>query len=216
MSLMNVNSQSLSRDLGVEVPEMMVVVAKHQVLGMDDESILQVLGASQAELDELTQDPLYKQIRVLVGAAQAQARVNQTAGWDGIEDLAVGRLLERLPFEKDSEFLLRVAAVANKATRRSQPAQQVLNPQDQMGKVAVTLTRRIVEKLNATQAQTVRVEEQQLSITDGSMSRVTFDEVDDLLGVKQGLSGRPQRPSRDEMNDVVDGWLDGNESQPGR
>lgn len=199
MSLMNVTAATLSQQLDCEVPVMYVVIAKHSVLGMDDQAIQEVLGCTPEELAEAKADPIYKDVRVHVGAAQAQSRLNQTQGWDAIEDLGIQRLLERLPYEKDSEFLLRVAAVANKAQRRQSKEQNLLDPSKTAGRVAVTLTQRLVDKLRD---GTTRVEERQLSISDGSMRTPTFDEVDSLLQVSRPGNIRITTESADVMQQL--------------
>lgn len=182
MSLMSVTAGSLTRDLGSEVPEIYVVIAKHSVLGMDLESISEILGCSLEDVTEVESNELYKQVRTLVGAAQAQARVDQTTGWDHIEDMAIKNLAARMPFEKDGEFLLRVAAVANKAVRRATNNENVLDPSKQNGRVAISLTSRLVERLRQNGTQE-RITERTLSIRDGSMANPTFDDVDEYLQV---------------------------------
>jgi hypothetical protein len=188
MSLMKITAESLTQELGVEVPVMYVLIAKHSVLGMESDSIKDVLGCSAEELAEVERDPLYKEVRIHVGAAQAQSRVQQTTGWDAIEDMAMENLIKRLPYEKDGDFLLRVAAVANKAQRRQQRPEQILDPTRQAGRTAITLTERLVKRI--THTSTEELQERQLSISDGSMSNPSFDEVDSLLSVRKSLPDR--------------------------
>ena len=87
------------------------------------------------------------------------------------------------PFEKDSEFLLKVAAVANRATRKHEPAQNVLDPAKFGERRTITLTQRLVSRINRAGEQE-REETRQLSIKDGSMSNPTFGEIDSLLSVR--------------------------------
>lgn len=210
MSLMSVTAGSLSRDLNEEVPDIYVVIAKHSVLGMDAESIKDILGCTMADVQEVESNELYKQVRTLVGAAQAQARVDQTTGWDAIEDMAIKNLAARMPFEKDGDFLLRVAAVANKAVRRTQDPSNVLDPGKQNGRIAISLTQRFIEKVNALNNGTERVEERTLSIRDGSMRQPTFDDVDAYLQVSSHaiprtveITTQTAEPSFDELDDLM-------------
>ncbi len=186
MSLMTITAGSLTQSLNQSVPDLYVVIAKHSVLGMDHESICDVLSCTLAEIEEVESDELYKQVRTLIGAAQAQSRVDQTAGWDFIEDTALKNLAARLPFEKDGEFLLRVAAVANKAQRRTAPQDNVLDPGRVKGRVAVSLTSRLVQRLQEGGITETRTVERTLSIADGSMQNPSFDDVDDFLQVRRG------------------------------
>lgn len=200
MSLMQITSKTLTQDLNVEVPEIYVVVAKHQVLGMDNESICEVLNCTKAELQEVEDDSVFKQVRMIVGAAQAQARVNQTLGWDSIEETAIQKLAERLPYEKDSEFLLRVAATANKAMRRQGTNHNVLDPTRQNGRTAITLTERLIQKMTNGGGEVVQ--ERQLSIRDGSMKNPSFDEIDGFLSVSRpvSISTRSAGPTLDDLD----------------
>lgn len=182
MSLMKVTAATLSQDLAKEIPEMYVVIAKHHVLGMDYESIREVLGCSQEDLQEVVNDDLYKEVRLTIGALQAESRINQTSGWDSLEEEALKKLQERLPYERDTDLLLRVAAIANKAQRRHSAQNGVLNPVGQNGRVAITLTQRLIQKFNGSAGDEL-IQERQLSISDGSMQNPTFDEVDALLSV---------------------------------
>lgn len=187
MSTYDITAQSLAKDLQVEeVPEVFVVVAKHQVSGFDLAAIAEILSCEQHELQEVLDDELYKRVRGLVAAIHAQQNVSQTAGWDSLEAMALEGLVKRVKFNNDPEFLLKVAAVANRATRKVAPAaQNVLDPGLRAGRTTITLTQRLVQKINA-KGDTVQEETRQLSIKDGSMANPSFGEIDDLLTVKQG------------------------------
>lgn len=180
--LLDITTDTLKRDLGVEVPEIYVVIAKHSVLGMDAESIRELLQCSQQELKEVESTEEYKQTRQYVAGRYAQQGVDQTTGWDQIEQIAINNLVKRLPYEKDGDFLLRVAAVANKAQRRHQKATGVLDPSIQGGRTVITLTQRLTQRLSSGRNEETE-EVRQLSISDGSMSNPSFAEVDSLLSV---------------------------------
>lgn len=185
MSLMDITHESLTRQLSREVPEVFVIVAKHSVLGMPDETIREVIGCDKEELADVLNDPLYREVRLIIGAAQAESVVDLTTGWDKLEQHAVTNLVDRVKVSRDPDFLLKVAAVANKAARRHNAGkdQGVLDPSG--GRSArINLTTRLVRQIQrpdgVTETQGV---ERQLSITDGSAMNPTFDEVDDLLHV---------------------------------
>lgn len=190
MSLMGVTAKTLSQELGKEVPEMYVVVAKHKVLGTSDESICDVISCTQAELNELESDELFKEVRQIVGALQLQQRVDSDTGLDALEAMAIKKLVDRMPFEKDPEFILRVAAFANKAQRRSAPQTNVLDPTRAGQRATINLTSRILQRLTASGPELIR--ETHLSIGDGSMSNPKFEEVDDLLSVSERRGVIPQ------------------------
>jgi hypothetical protein len=176
---------SLEKILGRDVEEIHLTVAKSLVMGMDLDSIAQALGVTRAELDELVEDSHYKDVRLLVGAEYQQAKVERDGGWDGIENAALKRLSTRVEREQDTDTLLRIAAVANRATRRSAPPKEaVLDPSQVSQRVPLTLTRRYTEKLNGAGQTVERSETQQISVLDGSAINPTFKEVSQLLQPK--------------------------------
>jgi hypothetical protein len=184
MNLANVDHRSLTTQLGKEIPEVMVIVAKHRVAGLSTESLAELIGCDVAEIESLEADPIYQEVRGVIGALVAAQGADQGFIWDSIEDTAARRLLERIAKETDPEFLLRAAATANKMTRRNQDRSlgNVLEPGLAGRKVAVVLSKRMVERLTGDGTRTVATE-QKLSIHDGSMSNPGFDEVNELLGL---------------------------------
>lgn len=177
--------EALEKILNREVEEIHLTVAKSLVMGMDLDSIAHALGVEKTELDELTENQTYKDVRLLVGAEYQQSKVERDGGWDGIEHAALKRLSTRVEREQDTETLLRIAAVANRATRRSAPPKEsVLDPSQVSHRVPLTLTRRYTEKLSGAGQITERSETQQISVLDGSAINPTFKEVNELLRPK--------------------------------
>lgn len=184
MSVYEITSQSLTKELGQEVPQVLVVIAKHEVMGVDSQGISEITGESLADIELLQGDPLYKSVKGRIAGEYAEQTAKQTSGWDAIESTAIDRLMQRLPYEKDSEFLLKVAAVANRATRKHAPQQNnVLDPSLRAGRTTITLTQRLVSRLNRDGARE-QEETRELSIRDGSMSNPSFQEIDSLLTVR--------------------------------
>lgn len=176
---------SLNAILGREVDEIHLTVAKSSVLGLDPQTIANTLGVEKAEIDLLMETQDYKDIRLLVGAETARDRVERDGGWDGIESTAVSKLARRVQMENDTETLLKIAMVANRATRRTAPPKEnILDPSQAGQRVPLTLTRRYTEKLNG-QGQTIeRQVTQQISVLDGSAVNPTFSEVSQILEAK--------------------------------
>jgi hypothetical protein len=179
---------SLKSILGREVEEIHLTIAKSSVLGLDPEIIANTLGIAKSEIDELMETAEYRDIRLLVGAEQAKDRVERDLGWDGVENIAVSKLSRRVQLENDTDTLLRIAAVANRATRRTAPTKEtLLDPSAAGARVPLTLTRRFTEKLNGSGQLLERSETQQISVLNGSAVNPTFKEVNALLqGLAQG------------------------------
>lgn len=183
MGLERVTSETIGKDLGCEIPEVFVVIAKYAALGMDEEGIRDLLDCGQSDLQEVLNHEDYKKVRVYIAGRYAQAAIDQSEGINQLEAMALQNLLERVPFERDSEFLLKVFAVANKAERRVKSNQQgVLDPTTQTSSVVITLTSRLTERLNS-HGQMHRNEQSSVSISGGKALNPTFAEVDGLFSI---------------------------------
>lgn len=192
MGLMALTAESLGRQVGEPVPPAYVIIAKHQALGMDDESIRDVLGCELKDITEVKADALYEKVRLIVSATHAQSLVDQTQGWDHLEQLYLSRLIERAPLERDPEFMLRVAAFANKAQRRVAANNgHTLDPAERNGRAAITLSSRLIRKIQNGVESIEQIETRQLSISDGSMQNPSFAEVDSLLSVSNRNLPKP-------------------------
>lgn len=178
---------ALQKILGREVAEVHLTIAKSAVLGLDSTTIAEAMGVSQEEIDEVIRSPEYKDVRLLVGAEVIKERAERDHGWDGIENTALRKLGRRVEVESDTDTLLRIAAVANRAQRRAAPPKEsVLDPTQATTRVPLTLTRRFTEKLNGDGSIT-RSETQQISVLNGSAVNPTFREVADVLQQAGGM-----------------------------
>jgi hypothetical protein len=205
MHLADMNGETLSKELQQEVPDEYVIIAKHMVMGLDDEAICEILSCELIDLATAKEDPTFKTVKAMVVNAHANQNLQQTSNWDALENVALEGLMKRVKFEKDPEFLLKVAAVANKAIRKSAPKDS--NVLDPMGKgvTRIQLTSRLVQRINQGTAE--QIQERELSITDGSMGRASFDEVNQLLDVKPSpvlpkaleISTHQAEPQQDDL-----------------
>lgn len=191
--------ESLKVILGREVDEIHLTIAKSTVLGLDPETVANMLGVEKAELHELMETQDYKDVRLLIGAEQAKERVDRDFGWDGIEGTALKKLGRRVELENDTETLLKIAAVANRATRRTAPPKEnLLDPSQAGARVPLTLTRRFTEKLNQSGQAVERTVTQQISVLDGSAVNPTFKEVNQLLRGIGPAEGTMEAPESDK------------------
>ena len=184
---------SLKSILGREVEEIHLTVAKSSVLGLDPDTIANTLGVAKDEIAGLMETQDYKDIRLLVGAEQAHARVERDLGWDGIESAALKKLGRRVELESDTDTLLRIAAVSNRATRRTAPPKESpLDPSQAGARVPLPLPKRFTEKLNGSGQVIERSETQQISVLNGSAVNPSFGEVNSLL--RGTVTPTPQAP----------------------
>ncbi len=183
MTLLSMTAESLTIDLGETVEDVMVIIGKHEVQGFDSKGISELLGITADEVDEVRETQLYKNMLLLMKVEHSKSRTQVDLSWDGIEEVALNRLFERVKVERDGDFLLKVAAVANKATRRID-TNKVLDPSQAGARVPLTLTRRTVERFSGDGSREVSVEDT-MRINDGRMVNPSFGDVDALLSVSQ-------------------------------
>lgn len=181
MSLITMTAETLSRDLGEPVEEVMVIIGKHEVQGFDSRTIAELLGVTQEEIDEVRGLQLYKNMLLLMKVEDSTSRLKSDNTIDAIEEVALERLFDRVKVERDAEFLLKVAAVMNKMTRRTKP-NQVLDPAAAGTRIPLTLTRRVVERVGS-DGGAERETTEQMRINDGRMVHPSFGDVDALLSV---------------------------------
>jgi len=181
MGMMAHTAESLSQLIGESIPDLYVVIAKNSIAGLDSTGIAEILGCGVEEIQQVEADQGYKNVRLILSTEYAKESVETDFTWDSIEHVALTKLYKRAQVENDSEFLLKLAAVANRAQRRhAVNKNQVLDPANGSARVALTLTRRLVTKLNNGQ---VAEETRQISVTDGSAKNPSFEDVDAMLGV---------------------------------
>jgi predicted XRE-type DNA-binding protein len=189
MSLMTATAESLSAEIGAEVNEIHLLVAKNSIAGLGASEIAEVLGVSQSDVAEIQSEETYKAVRLLLATDYSRQQLTKDFGWDDIEATALKNLAKRVGLERDTETLLRIAAVANKAQRRMPTNQKdVLDPSAGGTRVALNLTQRITERL---QNGATRSVERQISVLDGSAKNPSFDDIDKMFGV----TAKPALPS---------------------
>ena len=207
MTLATLDHKELTRLCGTEVPEILVVVAKHEVLDIDSKTIAELLGVTQGEIEELQKDGTYQKVLLLLKSSASQARVDTELGYDALEQLAVNRLLERVPFERDADFLLKVATMANRATRRTK-GPTPLDPSQAGTRVPITLTQRFVRKVASDGGQEV-IEERQVRL-NGNHTNPTFADVDSLFNVTtKPYLDKPMEVKTQSVEPTVDDLMRG-------
>ncbi len=177
--------EGIKAALNREIAEEILVVAKLHVNGMDADSIAQILGSTRNEVDELFQSQDFKDVRLLVGVEQARVRTGNDSTWDGIENTALEALAKRVHLERDSETLLRIAAVANKAQRRLSTSDvHVLDPANANTRVPLKLTRRFTEKLNTQGDVVERSESHEVSVVNGTAKTPSFESINQIFAIR--------------------------------
>ncbi len=217
MALIDLTPEKLTQVIGSPVPELYVVIAKNSVLEMDTDSLCGLLGISRSELEEVESDEIYKSVRLLVASAHAEGLAHRDMSWDSIEEAALNKLGNAIQRNSDPDFLLRAAAVANKAQRRIRDQKErTLDPNSKEVRIPLRLTERIVQRIHSGGTETERVRE--ISVVDGSGVNPSFAEIDQMLGLTaqpipkpvtraEGSNQAPNPNTPDEVDPMVAAFL---------
>jgi hypothetical protein len=180
--LSQMNSAMLSQMLEREISDAVVLVAKNVIMGGEPTLIADALGCAIQEVQEVMESQDFKDVHLIMASHYNSQSLDSDFSYDDLENRALKMIGKRLDSEKDIDKLIRVASMANRAVRRHKAYQNddTLDATNGGRVVKLTLSQRLVEKLNGT---TEAVETRQISIKGGSLNP-SFDELDKLLGVK--------------------------------
>lgn len=176
--------ETIGQMLDREVSDIVVLVAKNVILGGDHTSVAQILGCSDSDVEEVMASQDYKDVHLLLAAQYNHDSIATDLTYDEIEHEALKKIMKSIDREKDVDRLVRIATMANKAVRRQKVPtnHDILDPGSAKGQVKLTLSRRIVDRLNQTQEIEREITEQ-ISIHGGS-SKPTFEEVSKFFNPK--------------------------------
>lgn len=183
MNMMTMDSDSLALAIGEPVDDMVVIIAKNALVGLDSKTIAELLGVEEVEVQLIQQGEVYKSVRLLLGAEHAKSLVETDIGYDSLEKMAIENLIKRIKTDRDPDFNLKVAALANKASRRVMANKnQVLDPASGGAQIPLQLSKRVVAKINADGSKQIETTHQ-ISLKNGTAVNPSFSDIDSLLGV---------------------------------
>ena len=204
MNMMAFTAQSLSDQLGRPIPEILVVIAKNDIAGLPAEDISRLIGVDTEEIKESQRSDDYRDIRLILGAAQASEMVETDFSWDAIESESTRKLFQEVKKSRDADFLLKVAAIANKAQRRvSSNRDKVLDQSKANPVIPLKLTQRFIEQMNAS-GDLTRITERQISVLDGSAKNPSFDKINQMLGVNTPTNRAIEKQGKGDDFDLDD------------
>lgn len=130
--------------IATDVIERIVLMAIHEIPQVQ---IAQAVGLTEARISQIMDMEEYKEkfSIAIVEVVESQQAIND--GWETIETRSVAGLLDILEYNKDPDFLLRVAAVANKTVRRGGNNIRPING-DAGVRAIIHLTQNFIEKIN--------------------------------------------------------------------
>jgi hypothetical protein len=184
MNMISINAESLTKQMGEAIPDLYVIIAKNSVVGLDATQIAELLSCAPSEVIEAMEDSTYKAVRMICATEYSRGQLDSDFTWDALEQTALANLSKQMQRQADPELNLKVAVMANKAQRRfGANASKVLDPGNGVARVPLSLTHRIVKRLNSTTGEQEVEETRSISLNDGSAVNPTFDDIDKVFGV---------------------------------
>lgn len=108
----------------VAIPEPTVAerVARLEARGIDDATIADMFQLTTTELAQLREDVDYAPALATGQQQQVERPLQIDDSWDDVENVALLKLRETVGNEYDPDRLIKIASLANRATRRSEKA----------------------------------------------------------------------------------------------
>lgn len=128
-----------------DVIERVVLMAIHSI---PQGQIAEAVGLSDGRISQIMDTAEYKErfSKELVQVVEAQQALN--SGWDAIETQSISKLIDILDYNANPDFLLRVAAVSNRAVRRGDGGIKPVNG-DAGARAVIHLTQNFIQKIQA-------------------------------------------------------------------
>lgn len=139
--------ESAMKELTASDKQVYEKIANMEIMGVMHTGIAGVLGVSEGLISQIVAKEEYQQIKGVLLATKYEDAEKGDSNWDKLERMAVDNLINTAGWNTDPDFLLRAAAVANRAQRRGRMTNNDPLP-NQMGKrVVVNLSQVFVGKL---------------------------------------------------------------------
>lgn len=140
----------MSMSVGQRYGEKYELIANMQSQDILESEILLVVGCAAEQFAEIQLDPDYVAMRAQVAQEKFNAIQNKNEGWDAVEERALENILTNLTWMKNPDYALKVAAVANRANRRTKSNHNVtLSPEALGARIVINLNQQFVDRIQA-------------------------------------------------------------------
>jgi len=132
--------------MSVEMQQRLEKIANMVALDVPKTQIARAVGLSEGRITQILESEEFKEKLQVIESEELEKQQSLNDGWDTIEQLALQSILTTLQYNKDPDFALRAATMANRANRRGAKNNQPLQPQTG-ARVVLNLTQSFVSKL---------------------------------------------------------------------
>lgn len=143
----------MANEISKETMEQHKRIAKLMVAGVSQTQIAQAVNLTDGRISQLLSDEAFLQTLELVAAEKAEQHTEIANGWDSIEAKALEIVKDNLKWNKNPDFALKAAMVANRAARRNNmphPSQNIpLEPGKAGPRVVINLGNQYLMQIGA-------------------------------------------------------------------
>lgn len=118
--------------------KIMEQIAHMDIVGVSHAQIATTLGVDESRISQVCALETYAQIKQQIVTEKSQYNRDINDKWDNLEKVALNNVTEAMKYNKDPDFNLRVASVANRAARKGGTGQPSINNVPGM-RVAISL-----------------------------------------------------------------------------
>lgn len=190
------------RALSADEETLFQQIAGLMAYGISQTQIAETLGLSDGRISQIKVDPRFAPFHAEALAENLGKNKELDDGWDSIERQALTVVIDNLKYNKDPEFALKAASLANRANRRGKST--VIDPQRAGDRVVINLNQAFVTRM-----QEVQTTPKSTTILDvDAEPKPREKKQQDLLSPKS-LERLLKSPEETIMGELVDSLLPG-------
>lgn len=180
--------------LELEIPDVYFSIARALTSGISPAGIAKVFNYQVEEVATLLAEPDFMRLKTWYAELLQRRSFDSDDNWDSLEGKAISNLGDIAKHNRDPDFNLKLASIANRAQRRHRaPTSTPLDPNNAGKTVNISFQKRFVKQLeNGYEAQEITVEVNGLS----QFEPVDMVEVSELLGVSDKINKKMDNPDQ--------------------
>lgn len=117
--------------------------------GVPDSQIAEAMDLTPGRISQIKEMEEYKNAYAVKITERIDHVTKFNSKWDELEEIAVGNVINSMKWNKDPEFSLKAATLANRANRRGGDMNNTPLPAHMGGRLAINLSVNFVQKLQS-------------------------------------------------------------------
>lgn len=180
--------------LELEIPDVYFSIARALDKGISPSGIGKVFDYPIEEVTALLAEPDFMRLKSWYSELSQRRSLDSDDNWDSLEGKAIHNLGKIIEHNRDPDFNLKVASVANRAQRRHRaPTSTPLDPNNAGKTVNISFQKRFVKVLeNGYVAEEMKIEASGLS----QFEQADLATVSAMLGVSDKVNGKLDDPAQ--------------------